>query len=84
MGFQLKGSCCGSAASQKRQKNKSVTHKSQKTCNFLCSLGVPLSNEWKSQRIPVLSAPLTPLVLEIVQKEAAMDRLQILFASNAD
>lgn len=61
---------------KKRQKDKSVTaKKSQKTCNVLWRLAVPLSNKWKSQRIPVQNAPLLQLVLGTVQKEGHMDRL---------
>lgn len=84
-GFQLKGCCCGSVATQKRQKDKRVTaKKSQKTSNFLWSLGVPLGNEWKSQRILVQNTPLLQLVLETLQKEEDMDKLHLIFASNAD
>lgn len=70
---------------KKRQKDKRVTaKKSQETSNFLWSLGVPLGNERKSQRILVQNTPLLQLVLETLQKEEDMDKLHLLFASNAD
>lgn len=83
-GFQGKGCCCGSVASQKGKRTKVLLQNSQKTCNVLCRLGVLLSNGWESQRIPVWNAPLLQLVLGTVQKEEDIGRLQLLFASNAD
>lgn len=85
IGFQLKSYCCGSMALQRAKGQKYHCKKSQKICNVLCRLGVPLSNDWKkSKRIPVHSAPLVQLALETLQKDKDMDTLQLLFAPNAD